>query len=53
MESLQVYYIVVALVVFFILTCIHGMILKHFIREGVKEALEETGLSKRKTDTTW
>lgn len=37
----------------FIITCIFGMIMKHFIREAIKEALDDCGLSKRKTDNTW
>lgn len=37
----------------FIIICIIGAILKHFIREAIKEALTECGLSKRETDTTW
>lgn len=37
----------------FIITCIFGMIMKHFVREAIKEALDDCGLSKRKTDNTW
>lgn len=41
------------LAIWFIIICIIGFIMKHFIREAIKEALDDCGLSKRKTDTTW
>lgn len=52
-SSFEEFGIIVNIAFWFIKVCIFGMIMKHFIREGVKEALEETKLSKRKTDTTW
>jgi len=39
--------------IWFIIICIFGWIMKHFIREAIKEALDDCGLSKRKTDETW
>lgn len=38
---------------FIIVSCLFGFIMKHFIREAIKEALEDCGISKRKTDQTW
>lgn len=40
-------------IIWFIIVCIFGWIMKHFIREAIKEALDDCGLSKRKTDETW
>ena len=45
--------IIIAFAFWFIIVCIFGMIMKHFIREAIKEAMDDCGLSKRKTDTTW
>lgn len=45
--------LILTIAIWFIVVCIFGMIMKHFIREAIKEALEETGLSKRKIDETW
>lgn len=45
--------ILFSIATWFIVTCIFGFIMKHFIREAIKEALEDCGLSKRKTDHTW
>ena len=39
--------------IWFIIICIFGFIMKHFIREAIKEALDDCGLSKRTTDETW
>lgn len=45
--------LLIIFVFWFIVVCIFGWIMKHFIREAIKEALDDCGLSKRKTDTTW
>lgn len=45
--------ILLSIAIWFIITCIFGLIMKHFIREAIKEALDDCGLSKRKTDNTW
>lgn len=45
--------ILFSIATWFIIVCIFGIIMKHFIREAIKEALDDCGLSKRKTDTTW
>ena len=46
-------FILITIASWFIITCIFGFIMKHFIREAIKEALDDCGLSKRKTDHTW
>lgn len=45
--------LLIAFAFWFIATCIFGFIMKHFIREAIKEALDDCGLSKRVTDETW
>lgn len=45
--------LLIALAFWFISVCMFGWVMKHFIREAIKEALDDCGLSKRKTDETW
>lgn len=45
--------LLIVFIFWFIIVCIFGFIMKHFIREAIKEALDDCGLSKRVTDETW
>lgn len=45
--------LLIMLAFWFISVCMFGFVMKHFIREAVKEAMDDCGLSKRKTDETW
>ena len=40
--------ILFSIALWFITVCIFGFIMKHFIREAIKEALDDCGISKRK-----
>lgn len=44
---------IILFLIWFLGTCFFAMIMKHFIREAIKEALKESGLNKRETDKTW